>query len=153
MSTGADNKSMPNSAAYDEGYDRIFGKNREPDRGTFVWDKNRQKFVRPEEYQGEVSEQARNAPIMVDRFYEGTTAVVPDEKGKPQVVDIGSRQKHKEHMRRNNLTTIDDYKETFAKKAEERAKFFSEGGDAKERARRKDQLGKAFYEHSKGRKR
>jgi hypothetical protein len=41
------------------------------------------------------------APIMVDRFYENTKAT--------DGTDIGSRAKHREYMKRNNLTTIDDF--------------------------------------------
>ena len=56
--------------------------------------------------------QALHAPIMVDRFYENTRAT--------DGTDIGSRSKHREYMKRNGLTTADDFKSTWAKQAEQR---------------------------------
>ena len=52
-----------------------------------------------EEYQA--PERALNAPIMVDRFYEGTKTVEGE--------DIGSRRKRAEYMRRNGLADGNDY--------------------------------------------
>lgn len=39
--------------------------------------------------------------------------------------DISSRAKHREYMRVNGLTTADDFKETWAKAAKERADYFT----------------------------
>lgn len=52
-----------------------------------------------------------------DRHYEGMRAT--------DGTDIGSRAKHREYMRRNNLTTVDDFKETWAKSARERTERLS----------------------------
>lgn len=42
--------------------------------------------------------------------------------------DISSRAKHREYMKRNGLTTADDFKETWAKDAQKRAEYFQKGG-------------------------
>ena len=60
--------------------------------------------------------------------------------------DISSKAKHREYMRINGLTTADDYKETWAKAAEQRAAYFTDGGGAAEHKERREQLGRAFYE-------
>jgi hypothetical protein len=52
-----------------------------------------------------------------DRHYEGMRAT--------DGTDIGSRSKHREYMKRNNLTTIDDFSKTWSKAAEERQAFRS----------------------------
>lgn len=52
-----------------------------------------------------------------DRHYDGLRSPRSDHE------DISTRTKHREYMRRNGLTTADDYKETWAKAAEERKRF------------------------------
>jgi hypothetical protein len=52
-----------------------------------------------------------------DRHYEGMQAT--------DGTDIGSRTKHREYMKRNNLTTIDDFQQTWSKAAEERNTYRS----------------------------
>lgn len=44
--------------------------------------------------------------LISDRHYDGMQAT--------DGADISSRAKHREYMRRNNLTTIDDYKQEWA---------------------------------------
>ena len=46
-----------------------------------------------------------------DRIYEGLRAT--------DGTDISTRAKHREYMRANNLTTVDDFKGTWAKQARE----------------------------------
>ena len=46
---------------------------------------------------------------------------------------IDSRRKHRDYLKRHNLTTADDFKEVWKEKAEERAKFFKEGDQREER--------------------
>lgn len=92
---------------YEKGYERVFG-DRRPERGRWVMTANG--LVPVEEYVPEP--QARDAPIMVDRFYEGAKAT--------DGTDIGSRRKHRQYMRDHNLTTFDDYKGEFARKVQER---------------------------------
>ena len=78
---------------------------------------------------------ALDAPIMMDRFYENTAAT--------DGTDIGSRRKHREYMKQNNLTTVDDYKETWARKAAERERV--DKGDWDHKARR-EAVGRAIYD-------
>lgn len=63
---------------------------------------------------------------------------------------INSRAKHREYMRLNGFTTTDDYKESWAKAAKERADFYTTGGDHKAR---KEAIGRALYEFEKGKRR
>jgi len=58
-----------------------------------------------------------------DRHYDGLQAT--------DGTDISSRTKHREYMRRNGLTTVDDYKETWAKAQKERESYYTQGGSIK----------------------
>ena len=98
MSTGADNKSLPGTAEFRDGFDRVFG-DRKPQRGRWVWDEAQQKLVPADEYQP--PEAAKNAPLMIDRFMEGAQAT--------DGTDIGSRRKRTEYMRRNGVADKSDY--------------------------------------------
>jgi len=51
-----------------------------------------------------------------DRHYEGMVGANGE--------DIGSRTKHREYMKRSGLTTIDDFKGHFDRKAKERDEFY-----------------------------
>lgn len=81
-----------------EGYARTFG-DRKPQRGRWVYDESQGKLVPAESYCP--PERALDAPVMVDRFYEGVRAT--------DGADIGSRKKHREYMRRNGLAPADDF--------------------------------------------
>lgn len=50
-----------------------------------------------------------------DRHYDGMRTI--------DGVDISSRSKHREYMRRTGLTSSSDYTETWKKQADERARF------------------------------
>jgi len=50
-----------------------------------------------------------------DRHYDGLQA--------PDGTDISSRSKHREYMKRNDLTTYDDYAGEFAKKRQQRDEY------------------------------
>ena len=63
-----------------------------------------------------------------DRHYDGMRAT--------DGTDISSRTKHREYMKKNNLTTIDDFKQTWDKAGAERAKFRS--GEHQDTTVRKD---------------
>lgn len=106
MSTGADAKTMPGTAEFREGYERVFG-DRKPQRGRWVWDKAQGKLVPADEYVPP-PEEARAAPIMVDRFMEGAQA----QDG----TDIGSRRKRREYLQREGLTDANDYSPGYAEK-------------------------------------
>lgn len=55
-----------------------------------------------------------------DRHYDGMRATDGS--------DISSRKKHRDYMRRNNLTTTDDFKDTWARAQQEREAYRERGG-------------------------
>jgi hypothetical protein len=125
--------SQARTKEFDEGYDRIFGPDRQPIRGHWVWDENEGRLVSADEYRAPVH--AKNAPIMAGRFYENTKAT--------DGTDIGSRRKHKAYMKDHNLTTMDDFGGEW-KRAQERRDGIKEGRmpDPK----RREALERAFHE-------
>jgi hypothetical protein len=70
-----------------------------------------------------------------DRHYYGLKA--------PDGTDISSRKKHREYMKRNGLTTVDDFKNTWKEKAKEREAFFT-GTDRRESEQRKRDIAEAI---------
>ena len=58
-----------------------------------------------------------------DRNYEGMTA--------PDGTDISSRTKHREYMKAKGLTTMDDFKDTWARAKVERENYMQHGGSFK----------------------
>jgi hypothetical protein len=42
--------------------------------------------------------------------------------------DISTRTKQREYMKANNLTTVDDFKQTWAKAKEQRERYHTQGG-------------------------
>ena len=126
MSTGADAKTMPITRAYEEGHARIFGERTElaPTRrrhfvsrcsgcdgvvheaGTRLWPCERcgqetRGLVDINEAPPLKVDDAKNAPIMVDRFMDGAQAT--------DGTDIGSRTKRREYMQREGATDKSDY--------------------------------------------
>ena len=89
-------------------------------------------------------ERAADAPIMAGRFYENTAAT--------DGTDIGSRQKHREYMRINGLTTMDDYKDQWAKQAKERESMLTPGSGHDAKQRRED-VARALHESIEGNRR
>lgn len=88
-------------------------------------------FVAQEDLGWEAPKEAKFAPIMVDRHYENMAAT--------DGTDIGSRRKHQEYMKRNNLTVSADFSQSYyenVKKSEQRAN---------EKDRR-EAVGRALYE-------
>jgi hypothetical protein len=146
--SGKDNFTMPVTREYADGHERIFGK-REAQPGRWVQDPSTGKLIPAESYTGPATEEARNAPVMVDRFYENTSVPVY-ENGQVKQVDIGSRKRHREYMRQRGLTTADDYDrpggewERAAKEREQRAQGIFP--DARER---RMELGRIAYEVEK----
>ena len=62
-------------------------------------------------------------PLAGDRHYDGMQA--------PDGSDISSRTKHREYMKRNNLTTVDDFKGTWAAAEKQRDQYRTgKGGGA-----------------------
>jgi hypothetical protein len=58
-----------------------------------------------------------------DRSYEGMQA--------PDGTDISSRSKHRDYMKAKGLTTMDDFKDSWAKAKESRERYMTEGGSFK----------------------
>ena len=58
-----------------------------------------------------------------DSSYDGMRA--------PDGTDISSRSKHREYMKATGLTTMDDFKGTWAKAKESRERYMTEGGSFK----------------------
>ena len=58
-----------------------------------------------------------------DRSYEGMVA--------PDGTDISSRTKHREYMKAKGLTTMDDFKDSWAKAKVEREHYVQHGGSFK----------------------
>lgn len=55
-----------------------------------------------------------------DRHYDGARA--------SDGSDISTRSRHREYMRANNVTTVDDFKDTWAKAREQRERLYTQGG-------------------------
>ena len=127
--------SQAQNKAFDEGHERIFGANRKPQRGRWVWDAQAGKLVDAANYVP--AEHARNAPIMVDRFYEGARML--------DGADVGSRKKHRRYLKDRGVTTADDYagKGGEWERAAERRKRF--GRLPEDSAHRKEIMGRELY--------
>lgn len=82
---------------------------------------------------------ALNAPICVDRFYEGASYV----DGEGNKIDLGSRRRHREFMKEKGFTTIDDYKQTWQDAEKQRARFYQGDFDHKER---REMIGRTLYQ-------
>ena len=125
MVAGQQIKTGDLTEAYEKNHEKVFGK---PDpsfpRGRrFVWDPSQKKLV----LAGSVAERkAVSAPVMVDRFYENTKSPIDGS-------DIGSRRKHREHMKRHNVTTADDFGGEWRKSEKDREAIRNGGYDAKGR--------------------
>jgi hypothetical protein len=98
MAAGEGIQSQAATPEYREAHERIFGDGK-PQRGRWVWDPRVQRLVSAEDYVP--PEEARDAPIMVDRWYEGTKAL--------DGTDIGSRRKHRAYMKDRGLAPADDF--------------------------------------------
>jgi len=95
---------------------------------------NERGFVAEEDLGAVAEKRALDAPIVTDRYYENTAAT--------DGTDIGSRRKHREYMKRNNVTLASDFSHQWAKQAEERESMRK--GDFDHRAR-KEAIERALY--------
>ena len=97
----------------------------------------------------EPEERAIDAPIMVDRFYEGVHVErMEADKGTAKVVtyDLGTRKRHREYLKRYDLATADDFDKPggyWDRAAAEREKVRTGEADKKER---REAIGRAMYE-------
>ncbi|CAB4136651.1 hypothetical protein UFOVP312_36 [uncultured Caudovirales phage] len=58
-----------------------------------------------------------------DRSYDGMRA--------PDGTDISTRTKHRDYMKAAGVTTMDDFKDSWAKAKESRERYYTEGGSFK----------------------
>lgn len=69
-------------------------------------------------------ESAKNrGALWNDRHYDGVKAT--------DGTDISTRKKHRDYMKRNNLATVDDFSQTWAKSQKERESYYTQGGSIK----------------------
>ena len=135
--------SFAQSKAFDEGFDRIQRSAHASERGRFIWDESQGKLVRAEDYRPPA---AKDAPFRVGRFYENTCTV--------DGVDISTRAKREEYMRKNGLADPSDFKQHLKRKRAERDRFFATGNATPEDDRRAAQvtervLGRAVEQRQK----
>jgi len=71
-----------------------------------------------DDYQPEM--RADSGALWGDRSYDGLRA--------PDGTDISTRTKHRDYMRAAGVTTMDDFKDTWAKAKVERERYYTEGG-------------------------
>lgn len=88
-------------------------------RRRYVYDPKTKEMV--EITQGTQPEARADAgALWGDRHYDGMRAT--------DGTDISSRTKHREYMKANNLTTADDFTNSWAKAREQRDRLFTQGG-------------------------
>ena len=80
-------------------------------------------------------ERRADGALWNDRHYEGLKAT--------DGTDISSRTKHREYMKRNGLTTVDDFKNEWADASKKRADYYQgKGGGAVTR----EDIGRAIHQ-------
>lgn len=102
-------------------------------RRKFIYDRKSDKMVEVSlDYQPEARQ---DGSLWNDRHYDGLRAT--------DGTDISSRTKHREYMKRNGLTTADDFKETWSKASQQREAYYQgKGGGAISR----DDIGRAIHQ-------
>lgn len=93
------------------------------------------------DYVGTPREARFTNPLAGDRLYDGARTTDGH--------DISTRTKHRQYMRDHNLTTVDDFKDYWAKKKAEREDHYTTGGDHKER---RAAVERALYEDQQKRR-
>jgi hypothetical protein len=110
-------------------------------RRTYVQDPDTGELV-PKELYIPKRELSPHHLIMGDRHYDGLTAT--------DGTDISTRTKHREYMRANNLTTMDDFQQTWDREAKRRAEYYKE---AKHGAVKREDVARAIALLESGRRR
>jgi len=111
-------------------------------RRRFIYDKQLGQLVEvSRDYVPSTDAQHVNPLARDDRSYAGLRAT--------DGTDISSRSKHREYMRRNELTTIDDYRESWAKAQSQREQYRATG---KGGAVTRQDVARAIYELESGKK-
>jgi hypothetical protein len=88
-------------------------------RIRFIQDPDTGELVRAEDYIPKRDLDPHHL-VIGDRHYDGLRAT--------DGTDISTRAKHREYMKRNNLTTMDDFSSQWKKAAQERSRYHKEGG-------------------------
>lgn len=101
----------------------------------FVWDPEQKCLVEVSTDYEQPSRQEMDGTLWNDRSYVGLKAT--------DGTDISSRSKHREYMKRNGLTTADDFTQTWDKAQQQRAAYFQgKGGGAVSR----EDIGRAIHQ-------
>jgi hypothetical protein len=127
---------------FDEGYERIFGKDRKPCRGRFVYDEQGAIPI-DENWQPTDGEKM---PVFTDRYMEGQRAT----DGTP----IDNRTRRRRYMEKHGLTDLSDYSSRHFEKAAEARQAIRDGtygGQADKELH--TQVGRALYEARKKKRR
>lgn len=81
-----------------------------------------------------------------------TVKVGEDGQARPEMELINTRKKHREYMRRNGLTTVDDFPKTWERAQAERDSM-RDGSGKFDTAARREAIGRAIYKLTEGRRR
>lgn len=102
MVAGQPIRTQAQTAEFDEGFDRIFGKDRKPVRGRFVYRDGVAINVDDDWTDAE----RRAKTVTEELVYSG--ARTPGDN-----IDISSRKKHREYLKQNGLAMASDYSPDF----------------------------------------
>jgi hypothetical protein len=94
-------RTQAQTAEFDEGFDRIFGKDRKPTRGRFVY-RDGQAVNVDDDW---TDAPARAGTVTEELVYGGIKAT--------DGTDISSRKKHREYMKAHGLAMAGDYSDSY----------------------------------------
>ncbi len=133
MVAGQPIKTGAQTEEFDQGFERIFGTERKPVRGKFVYDAEAGRMV---EVGSDWTDRERRAQTATEGLtYDGVRAL--------DGTDISSKRKRREWMKEKSLADADDFKGTWAKAEQERAKYYEGRHDKREI---RETVGRARYE-------
>jgi nitrous oxide reductase accessory protein NosL len=102
MAAGRAIQTQAQTKEYDEGFDRIFGKDRKVKRGRTVYTQGGQPLPEPIEPGADWTEaEGRAQTVTEELVYGGIKAT--------DGVPINSRKKHREYLKQNGLAMAQDY--------------------------------------------
>lgn len=128
------------SKEYEEEFQRIFGADRKPTRGRFIFDAEQGCMV---EVGADWTDTERRAQTPTEELtYGGIKAT--------DGTDISSKRKRREWMKEKNLADADDFKGVWSKAEQERAKYYTGQHDKREL---REAVGRARYEAQTHRRR
>lgn len=118
---------------FDEGYERIFGKERQAGRGRYRYDADAGQVVAIDSDWTDTESRAQTP----------TEGIVYGNAQATDGADLSSRRKHRDYMKANGLSMAGDFKEHWQKKAKEREEVLSGRAGSKER---REILGRTLHE-------